>query len=168
MDTSQFLVIWTNKKRDRNFFKRNSSEQCEVTTFTPHVHMMFITSTVNSIWLCDFSFSSQGNLRSSRQWKLKYGQQHKTNTNYCKHNSTQTRSWYELRRFVVDEDGSGNGKATINQFIKTRSWDARQLVPRTTTEDLIDDVIVSWLRNETEADDEIPFEILGNIFSDVV
>ena len=42
-------------------------------------------------------------------------------------------------RIKMNEDGSGNGKATISQFIKTRSWDAQKLISRSMTEDLIDE-----------------------------
>lgn len=51
MDTSQFSVIWTNKKRDQKFSTETHQSNAKWLYFTPHVHMMLIALP------CDFVIS---------------------------------------------------------------------------------------------------------------
>lgn len=143
MDTSQFLVIWTNKKRDvATFSRENSSKQCEV-TFLHHMSascscLLFGWLQMTLILLSSRRHWRQSTLPETMETKVWRG------TSKNKHQllpSVQlmwikTKGWRWRWKWR-------NGKATINQFMKPRAAEMlHQLIPRFKAEDLIDEAIL--------------------------
>lgn len=154
MDTSQFLVIWTNKKRDvASFSRENSSRQCEV-TFLHHMsascsclllgrlHMTLILLSSRRHW-------RQSTLPETMKADVWRGTRKQTPIIAI---SLRPCSWCELRRIGLAGDEDGSGETGRRQLINLWSRAAEmlhQLIPRFKAEDLIDEKqFLLRLRNE--------------------
>lgn len=165
MDTSQFSVIWTNKKRDleddevekKSCFQEKLIEAVRSDSILRHMSARCRWRFHVTLWFL-FSFFSCSNKQ------LTFLIATRDNENVSKKGNikqTPITEWLCIRQSqlmwikTTHDDGSGSGKATIIQFIKTQPQLRCPSIDLCETgDDLIDAVIASRLRNETEADNE--------------
>lgn len=148
MDTSQFLVIWTNKKRDvATFSRENSTKQCEV-TFLHHMsasclrlpydwlHMTLILLSSTRLW-------RQSTLPETMKTEVWRGTE-KTNTNYCNQSSAVQLMWIKTsrasERLAMKMEVETGRRQLINLWSRAAEM-LLQLISRSKTDDLIDKAI---------------------------